>query len=237
MNLKRIIIVLCFSIIIFGSSVISGVSFEYNLNKKSENSYPPEKTVLITGFESWALYTPNPSQLIAENLSNIEINGAKVVSIIVPVLWGEAVDFITQAIIDFEPDIVISIGTGMIDSIHVEKIGKNLKSCREPDNEGKIFLFRRIDPHGPFLRFSNLPISNIVRKINRADIPAERTYNAGSFICNEVFYGVLNFIDRKDLSIDAGFIHVPLLSNQDPDNGMELEDMIDAIEIAISACL
>ena len=237
MRLKRIITLLCFSILIIGSSIISGVSFENNINTSNKYIYQTGKTVLITGFESWAIYSPNPSQLIAENLSNIEINGAEIVSIIVPVIWGEAVDFITQAIIDYEPDIVISIGTGMINSIHVEKIGKNIKSCREPDNEGRIFLLRRIDPRGPFLRFSNLPIKNIVLDINKAGIPVESTYNAGSFICNEVLYGVLNYIVRNDLSIYSGFIHVPLLYTQDPENGMDLETMMDALEIAISVCL
>jgi len=88
MKLERIITLLCFSILIIGSSIISGVSNEYNINTKSKYIYQTEKTVLITGFESWAIYTPNPSQLIAENLSNIEIKGAEIVSIIAPVIWG-----------------------------------------------------------------------------------------------------------------------------------------------------
>ena len=230
---KRITILLFISIIILTYPLNIGSSFEDNI-KKNINY---DKTVLITGFESWEIYTPNPSQLIVENLSNIKIRGANIICIIAPVIWGEAVELITQAIIDYEPDIVISMGTGMINSIHVEKIGKNIKSCRESDNQGKIILLRKIDPNGPFFYFSNLPINNIVRKINQANIPAEKTYNAGSFICNEVMYGVLNFIDKNDLCIDAGFIHVPLLKSQDPENGMDLEDMINAIKIVISVCI
>jgi len=64
-----------------------------------------------------------------------------------------------------------------------------------------------------------------------------QSYYAGTFICNEVLYGVLNFVDRYDLSIKTGFIHVPLLLTQDPEQGMELETMVEAVEIAITVCL
>ncbi|MFE3845872.1 hypothetical protein ACFL1L_03320 [Thermoplasmatota archaeon] len=237
MRFNRTKIVLYFSIILIISYIIPVGSFEDDINLENIVDCCSEKTVLISGFESWAKYNPNPSQLIAENLSGETINGAIVVGITAPVIWGEAVDFVTQGIMDYNPDIVISMGAGMINSIHVEKIGINLKSCIKPDNEGKVFLFRRIDPRSPFLLLSPLPTKNIVREINRLNISAEQAYNAGSFICNEVFYGVLNFIDRNDLSIEAGFIHVPLLTSQDPENGMDLETMIDALKIAISVCV
>lgn len=50
-------------------------------------------------------------------------------------------------------------------------------------------------------------------------------------------YGVLHHIAKNNLSINAGFIHVSLLSSQNPEKGMELETMIEATEIAIRANL
>ena len=236
MKLKRIAIAFCFSILFIGLIANNSVSVEYN--DKSSIAKLDSKTVLVTGFESWLdIYNPNPSQLIAENLSGKEIDGATIISIILPVIWGEAVDVLTKAITDYGPDIVISLGAGKISSIHVEKIGLNLKSCIYPDNEGKRFLFRRIDRRGPCIKFSHLPVKDIVEEINEAEIPAEQSYSAGKFICNEVMYGVLNFVAKNDLSTKVGFIHVPLLPAQDPEKGMELETMIDAIEIAITVCL
>ena len=226
----RIYILIIILILITFSSVNSKSLLNNNTNLR-------EKTILITGFESWQIYTPNPSQLIVENLTNFNIRGAEINTIILPVLWDKSVDYIINAIHEYDPDIVISLGTGVIDSIHVERIGKNIKSCREPDNNGKIYLLRKIDPNGPFFRFSTLPVNKIVRKINNEKIPAERTFNAGSFICNEVMYGILNYIDDNDLNIKAGFIHVPMLLSQNPENGMKIDYMIDGIKIAVSACL
>ena len=229
-KIKIYILIMILILIIFSSVNSKSLLNNNNINLR-------EKTILITGFESWQIYTPNPSQLIVENLSNFNIRGAEIITIILPVLWGKSIDYIIEAINEYNPDIVISLGTGVIDSIHVERIGKNIKSCREPDNNGRIYLLRKIDPNGPFFRFSTLSVNKIVRKINNANIPAERTFNAGSFICNEVMYGVLNYIDDNDLNIKAGFIHVPMLLSQNPENGMKIDDMIDGIKIAVLASL
>jgi pyrrolidone-carboxylate peptidase len=46
----------------------------------------------------------------------------------------------------------------------------------------------------------------------------------------------LGYINENNLNIKAGFIHVPLLKSQSPD-GMNLQDMIKAITIAIEESL
>jgi len=72
--------------------------------------------------------------------------------------------------------------------------------------------------------------------INDAGISAKQNFFAGTYVCNNVLYGLLRYISKNDLDIKAGFIHVPLLDSQDPE-GMELEKMIDAVEIAIKTSL
>lgn len=238
MKLGKITIIFLALFLILGMVTVPRLSLAYEPYGEEGEDLSSTTKVLVTGFESWlSIYDPNPAQLIAENLSGQIINEASIVSIVVPVVWDEAVDVVVQAIKDYNPDVVISIGTGVISSIRVEKIGLNLKSCIMPDNEGNRFLLRRIDPRGPFIRFSSLPTKMIVSEINKAGIPAERSYNAGRFICNEVLYGVLSYIDKNDLPIKAGFIHVPLLNSQDPERGMELDIMIEAVKIAIMISL
>ena len=198
----------------------------------------PERVVLVTGFEPFGGNDINPSQLIAENISGRIIDGATVVGIVVPVIYGGSVDVITEAIETYDPCVVISIGMGAgLSKIQVEKVGINIKSAKIPDNEGNIVLFRRIAFFGPFIRLSSLPVRQIVNEMKNANISVKISFNAGTFICNEVLYGVLRHIAKNDLSTKFGFIHVPLLSSQNPEKGMELETMIESTEIAIRANL
>jgi len=202
----------------------------------SNLSYSPK--ILVTGFESCCIiYDPNPSQLIAENLNGQIIDGAFVIGITLPVVWDEAVDVAIQAIKDYNPDIVISLGTGVMSSIHVEHVGINIKKSLMPDNTGHIILFRKINRGGPFMYFSSIPTEKIVQEINAVGIPAKNSYRAGTFICNEVLYGICSYIEDNHLSIKSGFIHVPLLSSQDQKRGMELDTMIEAVKTAIQVSL
>jgi pyroglutamyl-peptidase len=238
MKLIKIILLIFILFNLIGLSISSVLSIEFDINKINKIEYNSPKTIIITGFESYLnVYNPNPSQLISENLSKLIIDDTIIINITLPVIWGEAVINISKSIEQYNPDIVISIGTGKISNIQIETIGINLKSCKMPDNKGSKILFRRIDQYGPFLRFSSLPIKKIVNEIKLANISVKQSYHAGTFICNEVFYGILNYVDKNDLVIKTGFIHVPLLSIQDPVKGMELEKMIEAVTIAINVCL
>ena len=83
---------------------------------------------------------------------------------------------------------------------------------------------------------SNLPSLRIQREISDEDIPIRTSLYGGIYICNALQYNVLGYIYNNNLEIKAGFIHVPLLKSQSPD-GMDLEDMIYAITIAIRESL
>ena len=101
---KRINLILILFTFIF--SIINPLNFVYIIDAKTENFY--EKQILITGFESWGKYTPNPSQLIVETLDGEIINNVKIIGIVAPVIWGDAVDKICQEINLSIPEIVIS---------------------------------------------------------------------------------------------------------------------------------
>jgi pyroglutamyl-peptidase len=234
MKLNKIVIAFCFSFLFIGFSVTSGLSFENTNNNNELNA----TTVLVTGFGPWLdYYNPNPAQLIAQNLSGKEINGATIVGIVIPAIWDKALEIVIHAIEDYDPDIVVSLGADLRGSIRVERLGRNIKSSKYPDNQGTVYLLRIIERWSPFFRFSNLPSKQIAEEISNAGISAKQSLFAGRFICNQILYGVTSFVKRNNLPIIAGFIHVPLQPEQDPENGMELEKSIEAIEIAISVCL
>ena len=171
--------------------------------------YCTEPIVLVTGFEPFDSYEINPSQLIAEALDGQEIYGMQIVGICLPVDFNDSVAVVIQTIEYINPVIVISIGLA-----------------------ARHRLIYRINPCNPFFRPSSIPVRSIAQKLRRAGIPARQSWFAGTYICNSLLYGVLSHITENELPIKAGFLHVPLLSSQDP-RGMEFDTMLEATKIAI----
>ena len=191
-------------------------------------------TVLVTGFEPWDRFDVNHSYSIAETLDGQEIGGATIVGIELPVDFEDSVEVITQAIEDFDPVIVISIGINPnARLIAVERIGSNLKYDYLDEDARPDFN----DYNGPLFRFSTLPIRHIIREMRKAKIPVRQCFNAGTYVCNAVLYGTLGHIIENKLPVKTGFIHVPPVLSQDEEKGLELETMIDAVKIAIQVSL
>ena len=234
MNSIRNTIAIGIILIVIAPSLAYGTSFtSFNTEDNTFDSEVP--IVLVTGFEPFAKYDVNPSQLIAETLNGEYINDVEVVGIVLPVDFDESVDIVVQAIKDYDPLLVMSIGlaTGAV-SIELEKIGVNLKTPLL--NESSWLFPRRINPNGPFIRISPINTRKVTKELREANIPAHQSYSAGIYVCNAVLYGTLGYIKDHELATRAGFIHVPLLNSQNPD-GMKLEIMIEAAILSINSSL
>ncbi len=236
MKQVRIIIVLTIALFLLTSPISSFLIASNASNEESDKSSINETTILVTGFGPFAQYDINPSQLIAEKLNEQEINGKKIIGIKVPVDFDESIAVVTQAVDDFNPEIIICIGLeASTRVIHVEKIGINLKRLTS-DNWPR-YIFRKVDPDGPLFYISTLPTRDIVEEIRKTGIPAFQSCFGGTYICNTLHYCVLNYLEQNKSSIMAGFIHVPLLLSQNQNRGMELDNLIKAIKIAITVSL
>ena len=191
--------------------------------------------VLVTGFEPFDIYEVNPSELVAEALNGTVIHNATIVSLILPVDFNESVAMVTQAIDVYKPVLVISLGLSpRATGIEVEQCAWNIK--RYQKENGHWSFPQRLDPTSPLVFFSSLPVRTIVNELHTATISGHMSFFAGTYVCNAVFFGELHYSETHHLSTTVGFLHVPLLDSQDP-QGMELSDMIDAVEITIESSL
>lgn len=223
--LKRSTIILITIILIFSGLFVNN----------SQSSTEKESTiVLVTGFGPFSRFDVNPSELIADELDGEMIGGALVVGIPVMVNlsnFSESIDIVYQAIEDYKPDYVFSIGLAAGDPrIRIEKIGYNLKIEENKSLE-------KIIPNGRWFRFSPFPSMKIVRELRKEDIPSRTSLHGGYSLCNGLLYSLLHYIDTNDLDIKSGFIHVPLHKSEDKPDGMELQTMVNATRIIIQVCL
>lgn len=199
------------------------------------------KTVLLTGFEPFNGADVNPSWEAARALDGWSGPGFQVVARELPCVFGRANLALFDAIDALQPDIVIALGqAGGRNEISVERVAINVDDASMPDNAGQQPLDATIADGGPAAYFSTLPIKAIVRALRLRGFPAGVSQTAGTFVCNHVFYGLMQHAQGRQLK--GGFIHVPFLPEQaagraEPTPSMALNDIIDGLRIAVEVAV
>jgi pyroglutamyl-peptidase len=112
------------------------------------------------------------------------------------------------------PQVVLCLGlAGSRSTISLERVAVNLCDARIADNAGAMPAGTPVVAGGPAAYFSRLPVKALQQRLLAADLPAELSLSAGSFVCNQVFYGLLHAL-RRQPAVQAGFIHLPPLPAQ-----------------------
>ncbi|MEM4289282.1 MAG: pyroglutamyl-peptidase I [Nitrososphaerota archaeon] len=204
--------------------------------------------ILLTGFQPWAGFDPNPSEEVAKAFNNKKIGRGIVSSIILPVSFKKCFEVLKKG---FEregrPDIFIGLGLmPFASAIQIERVAINIKDYDGvPDNDGERPVDEPIVAGGPNALFSTLPIRKIVENLNKAGIPAIISNSAGTHCCNLIMYNVLYYLSERGWNIPAGFIHLPFLPQNikqimhKPQNtpGLPLDVMVRALQLSIETIL
>jgi len=197
--------------------------------------------ILVTGFEPFGGVAENPSQAIVEALAKRPSGErrADIVTEILPCELRAAGERIVALIRERRPDAVVSIGLAAgAAAIRLERHALNLNDALKPDNSGDLASGRPIDPDGPIGYWSTLPLDAMLAAVQARDVPALVTNHAGAYVCNHVFYTARHEIERMGCATPSGFIHVPLMTEQDavvPPGGatLPLATMVEAVECCL----
>ena len=168
------------------------------------------KTILISGYEHFGGDTFNPSLALAMALNGRTYRDYEFKYVKIPVSRARAVSQMTEAIDILKPEIVICTGLAYERAgISVERVAINVADFPFPDMDGYLSLNEAIDPDGPAAYFSTLPIRRIQEAVRKEGIPIFVSNSAGTYCCNMLMYGTLNYIKKNNLNIKAGMMHVP----------------------------
>ena len=179
---------------------------------------PHERTVLLTGFDPFGGESLNPSWLAAEALHGETIAGRRIVAVQLPTSFARGPRTLRAAIRRHAPELVVCVGqAGGRAQISLERIAINVDDARIADNDGAQPVDTPIVRGGPAAYFSTLPIKAMYAALREADIPAEISQTAGTFVCNRVFYALMHALAEDAnlrVGIRGGFVHIPYLPEQ-----------------------
>lgn len=198
--------------------------------------------ILVTGFTPFGGENINPAYEAVKALPK-EIKGVEIITLEIPTVFGCGAKAVEEAIKIHLPDVVICVGQATGRScISIEKVAINFKDARIPDNEGNQPIDSPILQDGKNAYFATLPVKAMVEHVRKNHIPAHLSYSAGTYVCNEVMYLLLQTLEKSYPHVQGGFIHVPLDTAQavKKANGvasMPIATITKGLEYAIEAII
>jgi pyroglutamyl-peptidase len=193
---------------------------------------------LVTGFEPFGGDKINPSSLATDRLKK-RIAGVAVHTAVLPCSYAHSTGMLREAIEDVRPDIVLCVGlAGGRAELCLERVAINVQDARIRDNDGKQPIDKPVVKDGPAAHFATLPIKACVAEMRKAGLPAAVSNTAGTFVCNHIFYSLMDIAAGHPIPMRGGFLHVPYVPEQVARLGtapsMALDDIVQGIEIIVA---
>lgn len=160
--------------------------------------------ILVTGFEPFGGDARNPAGEAALALHGAEIDGEPMAAVVLPCVFATAPAALRAAIRRHRPQLVLALGLAASRrGFHVERVALNLIDARIADNAGARPVDVPVRAGGPAAAFARLPVKAMAQALREAGHAAEVSFTAGSFVCNQLMYALLQTRVPR-----AGFLHV-----------------------------
>lgn len=183
--------------------------------------------VLLTGFEPFGQLEENPSQVVAEALSQQEWAGAEVRHLTLPVEFVAAREMMTDFYRgDWLPDIVLHLGVASgRDAITLERFAVNMMDTAKGDNAGYFPDEAPVVADASLAYRTTIPCKCIIRYLRDNGYEAKLSNSAGTYVCNAVLYTSLHLLSGGSRvispgtaeDVQCGFIHLPLFETINKD--------------------
>ncbi len=170
--------------------------------------------ILLTGFQPFGGELQNPS---AEAVSLVPdtIAGAEVVKAVLPVSYAAAETMLISLLDTIRPALALCTGQAGGRPVPMfEMLAVNIDESESPDNDGAVRCGTSVTDGGVQAYFSNLPVRAMTEGAHAAGLPCAVSWDAGRFVCNHVFYRLMEWIESGGNVAAGGFLHLPYSCGQ-----------------------
>ncbi len=192
-------------------------------------------SVVVSGFDPYEGVDANPSlqvarRLAAEGVGTQDGLDVDVHEAILPVSFSETWPALSEVISRTDPAIVVATGLKRsARGIELERCATNLMEYRHEDDDAGGVRREPVRPGGPAAYWTRLPLRAILRDFSHDDIPATLSSDAGTWVCNSLFYRLLDWAHSRGRAL-AGFVSLPPVPD-DPSSscGLAVDRQTDAL--------
>lgn len=154
--------------------------------------------ILVTAFEPFGGNDANISQRVLDAIH------ADVAKLLLPVSFRRAPEVLNEAIKQFQPDVIISMGQAAEgDKIRLERLAINMMDSTKGDNDDDIPDEEIICPEAPLALKTALPVKSLCADCINAGLPTMVSNSAGLYVCNRIYFEALRH------NLNSLFVHIP----------------------------
>lgn len=169
---------------------------------------------LITSFEPFGEFKANSS---LRTMSRIKkVYGCRIKKFVLPVTFKLAGEMLVRRLRLERPDVLICLGQSeKCECITLEKIAHNKIDAKYKDNTGKQPKNKKCCKNGKTSYKSNIDLELVKKTL--PNIALDISTDAGTFVCNDVYYQALREIYENNLNTKCCFIHLPITHTKTKD--------------------
>ena len=154
--------------------------------------------ILVTAFEPYGGNDTNISQKVLDAIPT------DVAKLLLPVSFRRAPEVLNEAIEQFQPDVIISMGQAAEgDKIRLERLAINMMDSAKGDNDGYMPNEELICPEAPLALKTALPVKPLCADCINAGLPTMVSNSAGLYVCNRIYFEALRH------TTNSLFVHIP----------------------------
>ncbi|MDD6373158.1 MAG: pyroglutamyl-peptidase I [Bifidobacteriaceae bacterium] len=200
--------------------------------------------VVISGFDPYDGVEINPSREVPMMLQRTGIpdtpagTSVRVTSVMLPMSFAKAWPTLYDVINTVHPQIIIATGLKRRNrGIALERCATNIIDADKPDADNVQPRRVPITPSSPAAYWTGLPLRDILDTFAAQNIPATLSSDAGTYVCNSLFYRLLDWTAAQSRVV-SGFLSFPMV-NEKRDNalGIPLGQMVQAAQDVVCASI
>ena len=151
------------------------------------------KKLIVSAFEPFGGSGRNSSLETLRALPEI-LYGYEIVKVTLPVVYGECGRLLCGKIAEYDPsEIAAVICLGLASgrgNIMPEYVAVNVRHGASADNVGVKYELTPIGD-GADAYVTGLPVSDMVKKMKEAGVPAAVSFTSGTYVCNDLMYAAV----------------------------------------------
>ena len=194
-----------------------------------------EEIILLTAFEPFGGRHINSSWEVIRRFEGKYVNGRRIVTVRVPVLWATAWVPVQSAIDQYQPSLVINVGQGATGQLEMDQSARNIQG-KTPDNAGVRPTVDYITVDGMAHYDTRLDLAVINKRLAQNGYTAIISPHAGNYLCNFISYHSYEYLAHKYPKTTTVFVHVPVVATVDiPDDQNKLNRLTDALQLIVES--
>ena len=173
--------------------------------------------VLITGFGGFPRARFNPTGRLVEKLARIRrpaFAKARIVTHVFPTHYAAVDRDLPSLIRRYRPDVILMLGLApRSNHLRIEMRGRNALSILAADAQGFTPRHRAIRPNAPAEPRAGPSLARLLAAVRGFGVPTSLSRDAGSYVCNYLYWRALEYAGRTSKPPLVQFVHVPQIRN------------------------